>query len=165
MSTTKENLENAFAGESQANRKYLAFAKIADKAGLKNIARLFKTTAEAETIHALGHLASLDLVKSTVENLESAIAGETFEFEEMYPPMLKQAEDEEHNSKRMFGYALESERVHAGLYAKALEAAKSGKDLDLESYLCPICGHVELGSPTEKCPICNVPASKYIEVL
>jgi len=165
MSSTKENLSNAFAGESQANQKYRAFAKKAEKEGFVNIAKLFLTAAEAERIHAEGHLNSLDGVGSTVDNLQSAIAGETYEYTEMYPPMLALAEKENHKAKRMFGYAVKAEEVHAKLYSLALEAAKQGKDLDVSNiYLCPVCGYIEFGDPTDKCPICGTLASKFVKV-
>ncbi len=162
MPTTHENLQTAFAGESQANRKYSAFAEQAEKDGLHNIARLFRATAEAETFHAKGHLRSMGGIKSTAENLEAAIAGETYEFTEMYPPMLEQAEGEGHKVKTMFRFALEAEKVHAALYTRALEAARADKDLDAEVYLCPNCGHIELGKPADKCPICGIAPEKYI---
>lgn len=164
MATTMENLKNAFAGESMANRKYLAFAKKAEKEGLKNIASLFRAAAEAETIHAHGHLDSMDGVKGTIENLEAAVGGETYEYAEMYPPMYEQAVKDNHKAKRMFKWAMEVEKNHAELYKKALEAAKSGKDLDCEVWLCPTCGHLEFKNPPEKCPVCGVPASKYVKV-
>jgi len=163
MSSTKENLSTAFAGESQANQKYRAFAKKAEKDGFTNIAKLFLTAAEAERIHAEGHFNSLDGVGSTAENLQSAIDGETYEFTEMYPPMLALAEAENHKAKRMFGYAVKAEAVHAKLYALALEAAKQGKDLDVNIYLCPVCGNIEFGEPTEKCEICGTLASKFVK--
>ncbi len=162
MPTTNENLQTAFAGESQANRKYSAFAEQADKDGLANVAKLFRATAEAETLHARGHLKAMGGIKSTAENLEAAIGGETYEFTEMYPPMLEQAEAEGHKAKTMFKWALEAEKVHAELYNKALEAVKSGKDLDVEVYLCPNCGHIEFGKPTVKCPICNAAPERYV---
>jgi rubrerythrin len=162
MKNTKENLQEAFAGESQANQKYRAFAKKAERDGFPNIAKLFKTAAEAERIHAEGHLGSLDGIGSTVENLKAAIAGETYEFTEMYPPMLAQAEAENHKAKRMFGYAVKAEQVHAKLYQMALEAAAKGKDLEVtEIYLCPVCGHIEFGMPTENCPVCGALPSKF----
>jgi len=162
---TKDNLKEAFAGESQANQKYRAFAKKAEKDGFTNIAILFKTTAEAERIHAEGHFAALDGIVSTAENLQTAIDGETYEYTEMYPPMLQEAEDENHKAKRMFNYAVAAEKVHAELYKLALEAVKNGKDLDgVEIYLCPVCGNIELKKPQEKCPICNLPVEKYIQV-
>ena len=161
MATTMENLANAFAGESQANRKYLAFAKQAEKDGLPNVASLFRAAAEAETIHAHGHLAAMDGIKSTKENLQAAIEGETYEHEEMYPPMYEQAEKEGHKAKKMFKWAMEVEKVHADLYKVALEAVNAGKDLDDEVWLCPVCGHLEFKNPPEKCPVCGVPAAKY----
>ncbi|MDH5638450.1 MAG: rubrerythrin family protein [Nitrospinota bacterium] len=165
MTENIDNLKTAFAGESQANRKYLAFAKQADKDGYAVIARLFRATAEAETIHAHGHLKAMDMIKSTQDNLEAAISGETYEFTEMYPPMLEQAEKTNHKAKVMFKYAMTVEKVHAELYQKALEAVRAGKDLDnMEVYLCPICGHIELGKPGDKCPVCNVAADKYEKV-
>ena len=164
MTTTLDNLKEAFAGESQANQKYRAFAKKAEQDGLLNIARLFRTTAEAERIHAEGHLKSLDGVGSTAENLQAAIDGETYEFTTMYPPMLAQAEAEDHKAKRMFGYAVQAEAVHARLYKMALEAAKAGKDLDVEFYLCPVCGYIEIGKPTEACPICKTKPEKFVQI-
>jgi len=165
MATTETNLKEAFAGESQANRKYLAFAKKAEQEGFANVARLFRTAAEAETIHALAHLNSMDAVKSTVENLKAAVAGETYEYKEMYPPMLAQAQAENHKAKRMFGYALEAEAVHAELYRLALEAVSKGRDLaEAKFYLCPVCGHIEMGNPPEICPICGVKGEKYVQV-
>ena len=165
MPNTTDHLKEAFAGESQANRKYLAFAEQAAKDGLPNIAKLFRTTAEAETIHANGHLKALGAVGSTADNLQAAIDGETYEYTEMYPPMLKQAEAESHKAKRMFAYAVDAEEVHAKLYAIALEAAKKGEDLtEARFFLCPICGHIEFGNPPERCPICAAKAEKFVEV-
>jgi len=165
MPTTIDNLHTAFAGESQANQKYRAFAKKAEKDGFPNIAKLFKLAAEAERIHAEGHLGALDGIASTVENLKSAIAGETYEYSEMYPPMLEKAEAENHKAKRMFKYAVSAECVHAQLYKLALAAAEAGKDLAVaEFYLCPVCGNIEFGKPEGNCPICGTLASKYIKL-
>lgn len=165
MSNTHSNLKEAFAGESQANQKYRAFAKKAEQDGFPNIARLFLTTAEAERIHAEGHLKSLDGVGSTAENLKAAIGGETYEFTEMYPPMLAQAEVEKHKAARMFGYAVKAEAVHAKLYSMALEAVQRGKDLtNVEFYLCPVCGYIEFGKPSEACPVCGTKPEKFIQV-
>lgn len=165
MSSTEQNLAEAFAGESQANRRYLAFAKRAEQDGFPNVARLFRAAAEAETIHAHGHLSAMDGIRSTAENLRAAVAGETHEYQEMYPPMLRQAEAEGHKAKRMFGYAVKAEAVHAKLYGMALEAVEKGEDLAVaEVYLCPICGHVEFGRPPEKCPICAAKAEKFVRV-
>lgn len=146
--TTHDNLKEAFAGESQAFQKYTSFAEVAEKEGRPNIARLFRTTAQAERIHAAGHFAALDGVGGTVDNLRAAIGGETYEFETMYPPMLAQAQAEGHRAARMFRFAVEAERVHAELYARALEAATRGEDLAEEKfYLCPVCGYIEFGAP------------------
>lgn len=165
MPTTNENLKEAFAGESQANQKYLAFSKAADKEGFPNVAKLFRTTAMAELIHAEGHLKALDGIGSTAENLETAIGGETYEHTEMYPPMLDQAVAEGHPAKRMFAFAVEAEKVHAVLYQKALEAVRNGQDIaSSEVWLCPICGHVELGGAPDKCPICGAKSTVYVQV-
>jgi len=162
MPTTSENLSVAFAGESQANRKYLAFARQAEKEGLPQIGRLFRAAAEAETIHALGHFANNGGVGTTRENLEAAVAGETYEYTEMYPPMLKQAEAEGHKARHMLRFALDAEQVHARLFKQALEAMKGGQDLSkMDVYLCPVCGDIEFGAPPDRCPICGAPASKY----
>ena len=165
MATTPDNLKTAFAGESQANQKYRAFAKQAEQEGFPNVARLFRTTAEAERIHAEGHLKALDAVGTTTQNLQTAIDGETYETNEMYPPMFQQAEADGHKAKRMFGYALKVEAVHARLYALALEAARRGQDLtETEFYLCPVCGHIEFGKPPAACPVCGAKGEKYIRV-
>lgn len=165
MSTTEKNLKEAFAGESQANRKYIAFAKKAEQEGFINVARLFRTAAEAETIHAMGHLNALGIVGSTADNLRAAIAGETYEHAEMYPPMLKQAEADDHKGKRMLGYALKTEEVHANLYKMALEAVAQGKDLTETSfYLCPVCGHIEMGQPPASCPVCGAAGTRFQKV-
>ncbi len=165
MADTEQNLKDAFAGESQANRKYLAFAKKAEQDGFANVARLFRTAAEAETIHAHGHLAAMGGVKSTAENLKAAIAGETYEYTEMYPPMLQRAEADGHPAKRMFHFAQKTEAVHARLYKMALEAVESGKDLSETSfYLCPVCGHIETGKPPAACPVCATKGDKFVQV-
>jgi rubrerythrin len=165
MPTTTDNLKDAFAGESQANQKYRAFAARAEQEGFPNIARLFRTTAEAERIHAEGHLRALDGIASTADNLKAAIGGETYEFTEMYPPMLATALAESHKAKRMFGYAVEAEAVHARLYQAALEAVQQGKDLtEANFYLCPVCGHIEFGTPPEQCPICGAKKARYTQI-
>lgn len=165
MATTNENLSNAFAGESQAFQKYSAFAKKAEKEGFANIAKLFQTTAQAEKIHAEGHLKALDMIASTADNLQAAINGETYEYTEMYPPMAEQATEEGHKGKTMFQYALDAEKVHAEIYTKALEAVKNGVDLEVSDfYLCPVCGYIELGQAPEKCPVCKVPGKMFAMV-
>ena len=162
MSTTLDNIKSAFAGESQANQKYRAFAKKAELDGFPNVAKLFRTAAEAERIHAEGHLKAMEGVGSTADNLVAAFEGETYEYKEMYPPMFEKATADDHKAKRMFGYALEAEAVHAKLYTMALEAVKQGKDLEgVEFYLCPVCGNIELGKPTEPCKICGAKADKF----
>lgn len=165
MPTTIENLKEAFAGESQANQRYRAFAKKADQDGFPNIARLFRTTAEAERIHAEGHLKALEEICSSPDNLRTAIQGETYEYTRMYPVMFAQAEAEGHKARRMFGYALKAEEVHAALYKQAWEAAQQGNDLsESEFYLCPVCGRIEFGKPTADCPVCGTKASKFVLV-
>lgn len=164
MSTT-ENLKVAFAGESQANQKYRAFAKRAELDGFPNVARLFRTAAEAERIHAEGHLRSLDGVSATKDNLQAAIEGETYEYTTMYPPMLEQAQAEKHRARLMFEFALKAEAVHARLYQKALEAVAQGKDIEkVGFYLCPVCGNIEFGEPPANCPVCGAKAERFITV-
>lgn len=160
-----ENLATAFAGESQANRKYLAFAKKAEQEGFPQIARVFRAAADAETIHALGHLANMGGIGSTLQNLEAAVSGETYEHTEMYPPMLAQATQEGHKAKVMFGFATKAEKVHADLFKQALSALKSGADLSqMDVYLCPFCGDIEFGTVPDKCPICGAPAAKFQKI-
>lgn len=121
--------------------------KKAEKDGFANIAKLFRTTAEAERIHAEGHLKALDMIATTAENLQAAIDGETYEFTEMYPPMVELAVADGHKAKTMFKFAVDAEAVHAKIYAQALEAVKKGVDLDVsEFYLCPVCGYIELSA-------------------
>ena len=165
MATTEENLREAFAGESQANRKYLAFAKKAEREGFKNVATLFRAAAEAETVHAMAHLNAMGEVKSTADNLQAAIDGETYEATEMYPPMAAQAKADNHRALRMFEWAIKAEDIHAQIYKKALEAVSQGKDLDEANiYICPVCGHIELGAPTVSCPICGAKKEVYIKM-
>jgi rubrerythrin len=164
MATTLDNLKDAFAGESQAFLKYTAFARKAEKDGFPNIARLFKLTAEAEKIHAGGHLNSMDGVGTTASNLQAAIDGETYEYTKMYPPMVEQAKKDDHKAKTMFGYAVDAEAVHAKLYTEALKAANAGKDLAVtDFYLCPTCGYIEFGKAPEECPVCGALGSKFIK--
>ena len=165
MTNTEQNLKEAFAGESQANRKYLAFSKKAEADGFPNVARLFRTAAEAETIHAHGHLEALGGIGTTAANLEAAVGGETYEATQMYPPMLSQAAADKHAAKRMFGYAVRAEAVHAKLYQMALDAVKQGKDLaETKFFLCPVCGHIELGQPPASCPICGALEDEFVQV-
>lgn len=154
MSKTEEGLKEAFAGESQANRKYTAFAKKADLEGYKQVAKLFRAAAESETVHALNHLRELGGVKSTRENIEGAIAGETFEFQDMYPQMIADAQSEGKKSAEMsFSYANSVEKVHAALYKKALESL--GKNEEVDYYVCQVCGNTVEREPPDKCPICK----------
>ncbi len=164
MATTLDNLKEAFAGESQAFQKYTAFAKKAEHEGFGTIARLFRLTAEAEKIHADGHLKALDGVGSTLQNLEAAVQGETYEYTTMYPPMVEQAAKDAHKAHRMFSYAVAVEAVHAKLYSLAIEALKTGKDLQVkEFFLCPVCGNIEFGKAPEECPVCGTKGSKFIK--
>jgi rubrerythrin len=163
MSKTEKNLLEAFAGESQANRKYLAFAKKADAEGYKQIAKLFRAAADAETVHALNHLRELGEIKSTRENLETAISGETHEFESMYPPMIQDAEDEgRKGAVNSFRYANEVEKIHASLYKKAVEMI--GKNEEVDYYVCQVCGNTVEGEPPDKCPICKSPKKMFKKV-
>lgn len=162
MSTT-ENLKAAFAGESQANRKYLAFAKKADNDGFKQVAKLFRAAAAAETIHAHAHFRVLGGVKTTAENLEAAVSGEDYEHQEMYPGFVAEAEAEGNKAALIsFKNAMEVEKIHAGLYGQALDSVKGGKDLeDAPIYVCEICGNTVIGEAPDKCPICGVPKEKF----
>lgn len=166
MGKTIENLKDAFAGESQANRRYLAFAKQAKKDGFKTIAKLFRAAAYAETVHALNHLAVIGEVKSTSENLQTAISGETFEFTKMYPEYIKAADDEK-NAKavRSFRLANQVEKIHAGLYSKALEDLKSGKEVvDVDYYVCEVCGYTVEGEAPDKCPVCMALKQRFTKI-
>ena len=153
MAKTEQDLQDAFAGESQANRKYLAFANKADAEGYRQVAKLFRAAAEAETVHALNHLKELGAIKSTKENLEAAIGGETYEFQKMYPQMILDAEQEGKGARRSFDLANEVEKIHAALYKKALETL--GKNEEIDYYVCEICGNTVEGEPPDKCPICG----------
>ena len=163
---TMDNLKEAFAGESQANRMYLAFAKKAEEDGLPQVAKLFRAAAEAETVHAHAHLRVMGGIKSTTENLEAAIEGEGHEFKEMYPKFLALSQEEGMKPAEFsFRNALAVEEIHHGLYSKALEAVKDGSDLSATSiYVCPVCGNTVEGGVPETCPICNVPGSKFMEI-
>ncbi|MGC2062196.1 MAG: rubrerythrin family protein [Thermodesulfovibrionales bacterium] len=154
MSKTEKNLQEAFAGESQANRKYLAFAKKAEEEGFKQIAKLFRAAAEAETVHAHSHLRELGGIKATKENLAAAISGETHEFQNMYPQMIADAEAEANKGAlRSFTYANEVEKIHAGLYQKALDAI--GKNQETDYYVCQVCGNTVENEAPDECPICK----------
>ncbi len=162
MSKSQENLAAAFAGESQANRKYLAFAKKADEEGYPQVARMFRAAAAAETVHAHSHLRAMNGVASTEENLKAAVAGETFEFKEMYPQMIKDAEAEgEKSALRSFKFANEVEQVHAELYQKLLDGLGQEAQSEYPYYVCPVCGHTMENEPPERCPICNAKGSRF----
>ncbi|WP_022661365.1 rubrerythrin family protein [Paucidesulfovibrio longus] len=163
MSKTTENLKAAFAGESQANRKYLAYAAKADQEGLPQIAKLFRAAAAAETIHAHAHLRLLKGVGSTAENLKDAISGESYEFQTMYPEMIKDAQaEDERAAERYFGFANAAEEVHANLYTEAAE--KMGELESGDYYVCSVCGHIHPGKPEDKCPICGAAPKAYFKV-
>lgn len=162
-SMTTGNLKAAFAGESQAYVKYLAFAARAEKENKPNIARLFRAIAHAEQVHAINHLKELGGIGDTVANLGAAIDGENFEVDEMYPDYLAVAEEEgEKGARRSMNYALEAEKIHAELYATARESAQADQDLEVgEVYVCPTCGFTHVGEPPDRCPVCNVPKKRF----
>jgi len=163
MSKSEENLKEAFAGESQANRKYLAFAQKADREGYAQVARLFRAAAEAETVHAHTHLRALKGVGSTADNLKEALGGETYEFQTMYPPMIETAKEEDHKAaERSFTYANKVEKVHAALYRKALDNLDSLEQVDY--YVCSVCGYTCENEPPDECPVCNAKAKVFFKV-
>jgi len=154
MSKSENDLKEAFAGESQANRKYLAFAKKAEAEGFIQAAKLFRAAAAAETIHAHNHLRELGGVRSTKENLLEAIQGESFEFQNMYPRMIADAQAEgNQGALRSFNYANEVEKVHAALYKKALDSLS--KNASTDYYVCSVCGYTAEGSAPDDCPVCK----------
>ena len=154
MEKSIKDLKEAFAGESQANRRYLAFAEKADRDGYPQVARLFRAAAEAETVHALNHLRALKAVQATAENLKEAVAGEVAEFEKMYPGMIAAAQAEgQKEAERSFNFANEVEKVHARLFKKALETLEAKELVDI--FVCPICGYTVEGEPPDNCPVCN----------
>jgi rubrerythrin len=163
---TLENIKAAFAGESQANRKYLAFSEKADKEGFKNVARLYRAASQAEAIHAKRELSVMGGIKKTAENLQGSIEGETDEFTEMYPAFVEEAKTEgKPEAVAIFTHAMKAEQVHAGLYTKALEAVLAGKDFEgAEVFLCPWCGNIEIGKAPETCPICGEAGKNFIKV-
>ena len=163
MSKSEDGLKNAFAGESQANRRYTAFAKKAEDEGFPQIAKLFRAAAAAETVHALNHLRALGEVKSTAENLEAAIGGENFEVVTMYPPYIEAAKEEGvKKAETSFRWAWEVEKIHEGLYRNALECLKAGTDTPAaQYYVCPVCGFTHAGPPPDKCPVCGTPGSRF----
>jgi len=164
MSKSEQNLRDAFAGESQANRKYLAFAKQADKEGHTQAAKLFRAAAEAETVHAHAHLKALGGINSTADNLKEAISGETHEFKEMYPGMIQAAKEEGNKAaERTFSYANAVEEVHAGLYQKTLDALDNPPDVDCY-YVCSVCGYTCENEAPDSCPVCNAKSKAFMKV-
>jgi rubrerythrin len=163
---TNDNLQAAFAGESQANRKYTAFARKADTEGFPQVARLFRAAAEAETVHALAHLRVMGGVKATADNLKEAIAGEGYEFTKMYPEFVAEAEQEDQRAAlNSFNYAMAVEKVHHELYSAALEAVAAGKDLPAaEIYVCAVCGYTVAGGVPDNCPVCKSAKSRFSSV-
>jgi len=162
MTQTEKNLWEAFAGESQANRKYLAFAAQADKEGCPQAAKLFRAAAAAETIHAHAHLKTLGAVGTTLENLKAAVSGETDEFENMYPGMIKTAEEEGNKAaQRSFTFANEVEKTHAALYQKAIDNLQSLEDCDY--YICKVCGHTHEHNAPDKCPVCGAAKQAFFK--
>ncbi len=161
-----DNLMAAFAGESQANRKYLAFAKKAAADGFPQIAKLFRAAAEAETVHALAHFRVGGHIKDTVSNLQAAVAGEHYEFTTMYPEFIVTAIAEgRKGAQSSFERANEVEQTHYALYSQALEAAKTGKDLPAaDLYVCEVCGHTVAGEPPDECPVCGARRDKFHKV-
>ncbi len=163
MSKTEQDLQNAFAGESQANRKYLAFAKKAEEEGYTQVARLFRAAAAAETIHAHNHLKAMSGIKSTKENLMTAISGESYEFQKMYPQMIDNAKAEKQDyALRSFNMANEVEKVHAALYKKALESL--GKNATTDYYVCSVCGYTAEGEAPDDCPVCRAKKQAFRRV-
>ena len=163
MSKTEQNLRDAFAGESQANRKYLAFSEKADKEGYAQVAKLFRAAAAAETVHAHAHLRTLKGVGSTADNLKEAIAGETHEFKNMYPAMIEDAKAEDQKSAlRSFTYANEVEEVHANLYTKALDNLDNLEAADY--YVCDVCGYTCENEAPDVCPVCKAPQKAFFKV-
>ncbi len=164
--STKDNLLAAFAGESQANRKYLAFAAKADKDGYPQIAKLFRAAADAETVHAHAHLRVLGGIRSTTENLKEAVAGEGHEFKMMYPEFVATAEAEgEKTAETSFKNALAVEEIHHGLYSNALAKLQGGSDLPGEPiFVCQVCGNTVGGEAPQECPICGAPKKRFTEI-
>ena len=162
MASTEDHLKEAFAGESQANRKYLAYADKADKEGYGQAARLFRAAAAAETIHAHNHLRALKAIGTTGENLKDAVEGETHEFTSMYPEMVEQAKAEGHaEAERSFDFALEVEKGHGKLYQEMLDSLEQAGKEDYPYYVCPVCGHTVGKEAPETCPVCGAKGSMF----
>jgi rubrerythrin len=166
MSDTQKNLQEAFAGESQANRKYLFFSEKADEAGNKQVARLFRAAAESETVHARNHLRVLGEIKTDKENLAAAVGGEHYEFTTMYPGFIEQAKKENNKAATMsFDGANKVEQIHHGLFQAALKDLEAGKKpKETVYYVCQVCGNTVEGDAPDRCPICGAPRSKFKKV-
>ncbi|MGA3111485.1 MAG: rubrerythrin family protein [Candidatus Bathyarchaeia archaeon] len=166
MTKTDQNLKDAFAGESQANRMYLAFAKKADEEGFPQIAKLFRAAAEAETVHAHNHLKVMGQVKSTSDNLGTAVSGETYEFKKMYPEFIAEAKKEGNKKAEIsFNYASQVEQIHAAMYQKALDALKTKtQPAHADYWVCPVCGNTFEGNAPNMCPICGTPKEKFMPI-
>lgn len=167
MTRTEQNLRDAFAGESQANRKYLAFAQKAESEGFTQVAKLFRAAAEAEPIHAHNHLRELNGIQSTAKNLSEALAGESYEFQQMYPRMIEAAKIEgRQGALRSFTFANEVEKVHAALYEKAIENLGSGAfDGHVDYYVCRACGYTAEGEAPDECPVCKAKNQAFKKVV
>jgi rubrerythrin len=165
LMSTQDNLQAAFAGESQANRTYLAFANKAEAEGHPQIAKLFRAAAAAETVHAHAHLRVMGGVKDTKQNLQAAIDGEGHEFKEMYPQFIKEAEAEGNKAALVsFRNANAVEEIHYNLYSQALEAMTAGKDLPAAPiHVCEVCGNTVVGEVPGRCPVCGVPGTRFKE--
>ena len=163
MSRTIDNLKHAFAGESQANRRYLAFAKKADEEGYPQVAKLFRAAADAETVHAHNHFKVMGGIKSTKENLGAAVSGETFEFKDMYPKMIDEAKEEGQDEARLsFNFANKVEAIHAELYQKYMD--NLGNNVDTPIFVCQVCGNTVESAPPDKCPVCGNPKEMFNEI-
>lgn len=164
--STHDNLADAFAGESQANRKYLAFARKAEQDGFPQVAKLFRAAAAAETVHAHAHLRALGGIKTTGDNLKAAMEGEGFEFQKMYPPYVKKAQEEgDKPAEISFNNALAVEEIHYNLYNEALSAVQGGADLPTRKvFVCEVCGNTVYDQAPDVCPVCGVPHSKFSEI-
>jgi len=164
--STSENLQAAFAGESQANRKYLAFAKKSDADGFPQVAKLFRAAAAAETVHAHAHLRVMGGIKSTAENVQAASDGEAHEFRSMYPGFVQEAETEGNKpAVATFRNAMAVEQIHHGMYEEAKKAVKDGKDLPTRAvFVCEVCGNTVYGGAPDKCPVCGALKAKFTEI-
>jgi rubrerythrin len=163
MSKSEKNLKDAFAGESQANRKYLAFSEKAEAEGYRQVAKLFRAAAEAETVHALAHFDVLNGVGATKDNLKAAIEGESYEFQKMYPGMIEDAKAEGNKkAERSFNLANEVEKIHAALYKKALDAL--GKNEGVDYHVCQVCGNTVEGEPPDECPVCGAKKQAFKKI-